>query len=53
VKGLRVADMSFCPILTCNHTQINAYLIGERCAEMVVRDYVGQYGDVKRGRLKL
>lgn len=32
VQGLRVADLSVCPILTCNHTQINAYLIGEKCA---------------------
>ena len=36
VEGLRVADMSVCPILTSNHTQINAYLIGERCADVVL-----------------
>jgi choline dehydrogenase-like flavoprotein len=35
-QGLRIADMSVCPILTCNHTQVNAYLIGLRCAELVV-----------------
>ncbi|OQU98518.1 hypothetical protein CLAIMM_04292 [Cladophialophora immunda] len=40
-RGLRVADMSVCPILTCNHTQINAYLIGIRCAELVVRNARG------------
>ena len=37
-KGLRVADMSVCPILTTNHTQINAYLIGERCAQVILGD---------------
>lgn len=36
-QGLRIADMSVCPILTCNHTQVNAYLIGLRCAELVVQ----------------
>ncbi|KAL9122489.1 MAG: hypothetical protein Q9187_000946, partial [Circinaria calcarea] len=29
VRGLRVADLSVCPLLTTNHTQVNAYLIGE------------------------
>ncbi|MCJ1369081.1 hypothetical protein MMC20_000289 [Loxospora ochrophaea] len=36
IEGLRVADLSVCPILTTNHTQINAYLIGERCADLVL-----------------
>jgi choline dehydrogenase-like flavoprotein len=44
VKGLRVADMSVCPILTCNHTQINAYLIAERCAELVAEEYIESRG---------
>ncbi|KAH8648357.1 putative glucose dehydrogenase [Tricladium varicosporioides] len=39
LQGLRVADMSVCPILTSNHTQINAYLIGERCAELVLEQH--------------
>ncbi|CZR52831.1 related to alcohol oxidase [Phialocephala subalpina] len=39
LQGLRVADMSVCPILTSNHTQINAYLIGERCAEFVLKEH--------------
>ena len=38
VEGLRLADMSVCPILTNNHTQINAYLIAERCAEVILQD---------------
>lgn len=37
-SGLRVADMSVCPILTCNHTQVNAYLIAIRCADLVVQE---------------
>ena len=36
IQGLRVADMSVCPILTNNHTQINAYLIAERCAQVIL-----------------
>lgn len=43
VKGLRVADMSVCPILTSNHTQVNAYLIGERCAELVLEEGKCEY----------
>ncbi|KAK5057848.1 hypothetical protein LTR84_011849 [Exophiala bonariae] len=38
VEGLRVADLSVCPILTSNHTQINAYLIGQRCANTILHD---------------
>lgn len=36
LEGLRVADMAVCPILTNNHTQINAYLIAERCAQVML-----------------
>jgi choline dehydrogenase-like flavoprotein len=32
VEGVRIADLSVCPVLTANHTQINAYLIGEMAA---------------------
>jgi choline dehydrogenase-like flavoprotein len=39
IKGLRVADMSVCPILTSNHTQVNAYLIGEKCVAEILGDY--------------
>lgn len=38
LEGLRIADMSVCPILTNNHTQINAYLIAERCAQVTLGD---------------
>lgn len=36
LQGLRVADMAVCPILTNNHTQINAYLIAERCGQVML-----------------
>ena len=38
MQGLRVADLSVCPILTTNHTQINAYLIGEVCARTLIAE---------------
>ncbi|EXJ57392.1 hypothetical protein A1O7_07739 [Cladophialophora yegresii CBS 114405] len=44
VQGLRVADLSVCPILTCNHTQINAYLVGERCARKVLQSLQAKGG---------
>ncbi|GAM88166.1 hypothetical protein ANO11243_061970 [Dothideomycetidae sp. 11243] len=40
LDNVRVADLSVCPILTCNHTQINAYLIGERAARLLIKDFV-------------
>ena len=36
VEGLRVADLSVCRLLTTNHTQVNAYLIGQRCADLLL-----------------
>ncbi|KAI9736269.1 MAG: hypothetical protein M1834_001155 [Cirrosporium novae-zelandiae] len=55
LDGLRVADMSVCPILTTNHTQVNAYLIGERCAGLVVeearRRALGEGGSGEMSRL--
>ncbi|KAJ5623181.1 glucose-methanol-choline oxidoreductase [Penicillium lividum] len=48
MKNLRVADLSVCPILTCNHTQINAYLIGLRCAREMVANHKER---VVRGKL--
>ncbi|RPA98709.1 alcohol oxidase [Choiromyces venosus 120613-1] len=35
VKGLRVADTSVMPTLNQGHTQMAAYAIGERCAEII------------------
>ncbi|KAJ5523676.1 glucose-methanol-choline oxidoreductase, partial [Penicillium frequentans] len=48
MHNLRVADLSVCPVLTCNHTQINAYLIGLRCA----RQIIDQHGEsIQRAKL--
>lgn len=35
VKGLRVADCSIIPTLHGGHTQMPAYGIGEKCADLV------------------
>lgn len=35
VRGLRVADVSVMPIINAGHTQMPAYAIGEKCADMV------------------
>lgn len=39
VKGLRVADLSVCPLTTSNHTQATAYLVGRKIGEKVVAEY--------------
>lgn len=39
VPGVKIADLSVCPVLTCNHTQINAYLIGDRCADVLIQNW--------------
>ncbi|PQE17554.1 hypothetical protein CJF30_00009567 [Rutstroemia sp. NJR-2017a BBW] len=39
VEGLRVADMSVCPLLPSNHTQSTAYLIGETAAEKIIAKF--------------
>ncbi|KAJ5673698.1 glucose-methanol-choline oxidoreductase [Penicillium longicatenatum] len=48
MQNLRVADLSVCPVLTCNHTQINAYLIGLRCARQITDQHAES---VQRARL--
>jgi choline dehydrogenase-like flavoprotein len=40
-ESLRVADLSVCPILTNNHTQINMYVIGEVAARKLIRENGG------------
>ncbi|KAL2832610.1 hypothetical protein BDW59DRAFT_181040 [Aspergillus cavernicola] len=39
VKGLRVADMSVVPVLTNNHTQATAYVVGGTCADVLIAEY--------------
>ncbi|MCJ1230773.1 hypothetical protein MMC12_007447 [Toensbergia leucococca] len=39
VERLRVVDMSVAPIITNNHTQSVAYLIGETAAEKLINEY--------------
>jgi choline dehydrogenase-like flavoprotein len=39
--GLRVVDLSVCPILTNNHTQVNAYVIGEVAARKIIKENGG------------
>jgi choline dehydrogenase-like flavoprotein len=38
VQRLRVVDLSVCPILTNNHTQVNAYVIGEIAARKIITE---------------
>ncbi|KAH6613903.1 choline dehydrogenase [Boeremia exigua] len=39
VPGLRVADLSVCPVTTNNHTQPTAYLIGYKAAQRLIEEY--------------
>ncbi|UPX18625.1 Choline dehydrogenase [Ascochyta rabiei] len=39
VEGLRVADLSVCPLSTNNHTQPTAYLIGYKAAQRLIQAY--------------
>jgi choline dehydrogenase-like flavoprotein len=38
VKGLRVADVSIMPLLNSGHTQMPAYGIGEKAADLIRAD---------------
>jgi choline dehydrogenase-like flavoprotein len=42
VEGVRVVDLSVCPLLTNNHTQVNAYVIGEVAARKMIMEYGGE-----------
>lgn len=39
VNGLRVADLSVCPVTTNNHTQPTAYLVGYKAAQRIIQEY--------------
>ncbi|KAF2627185.1 GMC oxidoreductase [Macroventuria anomochaeta] len=50
VKGLRVADLSVCPLTTNNHTQPTAYLVGYKAAQRLIEEYeLGTAGGAKKG----
>ncbi|KAJ4301765.1 hypothetical protein N0V90_003859 [Kalmusia sp. IMI 367209] len=39
VGGLRVADLSVCPVIPSNHTQTTAYLVGQKAADKLIAEY--------------
>jgi choline dehydrogenase-like flavoprotein len=39
VEGLRVVDMSVAPVVTNNHSQATAYVIAQKAAEKMVKEY--------------
>ncbi|EER45194.1 glucose-methanol-choline oxidoreductase [Histoplasma capsulatum H143] len=39
IDGLRVADMSVIPVLVSRHIQAAAYVIGDTCAEKLIKEY--------------
>jgi choline dehydrogenase-like flavoprotein len=41
VKGLRVADTSIMPLLNQGHTQMPAYAIGEKAADLIKGSWTG------------
>jgi choline dehydrogenase-like flavoprotein len=41
VKGLRVADTSVMPLLNQGHTQMPAYAIGEKAADLIKGSWAG------------
>jgi len=42
VEGVRVVDLSVCPLLTNNHTQVNVYVIGEVAARKLIKENGGK-----------
>ncbi|KAF1846496.1 GMC oxidoreductase [Cucurbitaria berberidis CBS 394.84] len=51
VQGLRVADLSVCPLTTNNHSQATAYLVGQKAAEKLLVEYGLRNGDEGRSKL--
>ncbi len=52
VKGLRVADTSVMPLLNQGHTQMPAYAIGEKAADLIKRSFL-QLNDETAGDIKM
>jgi choline dehydrogenase-like flavoprotein len=51
VRGLRVADTSVMPVLNSGHTQMPAYGIGEKCAEMMKEDAEAKQRRAKKAKV--
>lgn len=45
IKGFRVADCSVMPELNCGHTQMVAYAVGEKCADMIREEWGDGVGE--------
>lgn len=52
VKGLRVADTSVMPLLNQGHTQMPAYAIGEKAADLIKGQFLPLNSEVKEVKLK-
>ncbi|KAJ4349233.1 hypothetical protein N0V95_004769 [Ascochyta clinopodiicola] len=52
VEGLRVADLSVCPLSTNNHTQPTAYLVGYKAAQRLIEEYGLAAAGPTAGRMK-
>jgi choline dehydrogenase-like flavoprotein len=52
VKGLRVADTSVMPLLNQGHTQMPAYAIGEKAADLIKGVFL-QLNDETAGDIKM
>ncbi|CZR63401.1 probable glucose dehydrogenase precursor short protein] [Phialocephala subalpina] len=52
VKGLRVADTSVMPLLNQGHTQMPAYAIGEKAADLIKGQFLELSGEVNEVKSK-
>lgn len=52
VRGLRVADTSVMPLLNQGHTQMPAYAIGEKAADMIKGTFLPLNEDVPDNQMK-
>lgn len=52
VQGLRVADTSIMPLLNQGHTQMPAYAIGEKAADLIRGRFLVLNEEMEMGRVK-
>jgi choline dehydrogenase-like flavoprotein len=43
IEGLRIADLSIMPLLNQGHTQMPAYAIGEKGADLIKTDHAHEH----------